>query len=273
MITRNDLRPSVTVPQTTVDALERIGGLNPFGEPMFRLCLAEDRYTKAHGIWNIWPDTATLDDRSGLGINEAQQILSEGQEVIDRMVRTGAPTENIKKVSDLIGEEINALFSEQSRKRPDKTIIGYNEDVPVYQMEGFILEKWKPAHCFGSPEQWDAYTFEGESALGPYPVFGDYELVAGPTPYMPTETQLGEAIRDHLRQLNEKPGSPAGRVKLLLDKMEARRVAKMRDIKNLVESFVKDGTLGKARSTISLGAGRIRNELAKRAGITEHMGN
>lgn len=273
MLTRNDLRSSITIPENLQECLLRVGGLNPYAEPKFRLCLAEDRYTKAHGTWNIWPDSATLDDRSGLGINEAQQILSEGQAVIERMQSAGASDEAIKKVSDLIGEEINVLFSDAGNKRPLKTTEGMNEDVPVYQFEGFILEKWKPAHCFGSPAQWNAYTFRGEAALGPYPQHGDYELIAGPTPYMPTETQLEERVREHTHKLTERPGSPATRVKQLLDKMEMRRQEKVRALKNLVESFVKDGTLGKSRSTISLGAGRIRQELADKAGLKGHYGN
>ena len=269
---RNDLKNSVTIPQHLNDLLLRIGGTNPYGEPMFRLCLAEDRITKAAGMWNIWAEDASLDDRCGLGVNEAQQILAEAQQTIDRLYYQGVDEEVLRKVSLLAQEEVSALFDDQLSKRPERVIKGINEEVPLYQCEGYIVERWKPAHCFGSPSQWESYTFEGDCVLGPYPHYGDYELIAGPSPYMPSEAELAEAVKHHMHNLREKPSSPVERVRQLLATMEKRNKDRMRHVKNQAESFRKDG-VESIRNRVSLGAGRVRQELATKAGIKGHYGN
>jgi hypothetical protein len=268
---RRDINYSCVVPQALSDCLLRIGGTNIYGEPMFRLLLAQDRVTIANGVWNIWPDTATLDDRSGLGITEAQSILAEGQNVLDELEAKGASEDELRKVSELITEQINELFAEHAEKRPDRVIKGTYEAVPVYQMEGWIVEKWKPAHSFGTPEQWNSITYEGEPALGPYPTYGDYDYIAGPTPYQPSEAELREAVAQHFKQLHERAASPAQRVKQMLDRMERRRQERIKELKNRAEAFAKDNQQIFGGS--SLEAGRIRNEIAAKAGLPGHWGN
>ena len=49
---------------------------------------------------------------------------------------------------------------------------GLKRDIKYPHMaEDWLLEVWRPAEFYGSPEQWP------ESELGPYPSRGDYELV------------------------------------------------------------------------------------------------
>jgi hypothetical protein len=146
------------------------------------------------------------------------------------------------------------------------------KDIELYPFEGWVLEKWKPAESFGAPADWEAYRFGGENALGPYPVFGEYELVAGPTPYMPTAAQLEEAIRHDFRNIQSKPKSARERVCLLMAKIEQRQKAKAREQANHAEAFRKDGPAS-LRNRLSLGAGRVIQELATEAGLEGHYGN
>jgi hypothetical protein len=249
MIIRNDILPStVTIPKALLDTIERTGGKTPFHEPMFRLLLAECRVVKAAGAWNQWREGLPVEDRGGLGIKQIQRMIKEGRS------------------TDEINEYVNARVTVQ----PEKTVIGMI-DRPLYQFKGFILEKWKPAITFGSPDEWYAYRFQGEAALGPYPTYGDYELCAGPTPYMPTQEQCIEAIQRTFREIDERPTSPQARMSQMLLAQEEQEKALDRETHSKIEEKFKEDAL--LYKTSSLAAGRARNELAEAAGIKEHYGN
>lgn len=271
MIIRNDLRTSVTIPRELSETLLRVGGRNPYDEPMFRLIWAADRVTKAAGAWNIWPENASLDERGGLGIATLQKMLSQQQVVITTMIEMGFPHEDVQKMNDKLSAEIEAQWNEKMGQAPIRVERGMKE-VELYVVEGFVLEKWKPASSFGTPSEWYGYRFEGECALGPYPDAGDYEMVAGPTPHMPTSEQLEDAVRQHFREINNRPASAKDRMALLLAKMDAKRKARERERKNEIEAQVKDGPAS-LHNRISLGAGRVIQELADKAGLRGHYGN
>lgn len=249
MIIRNDLRPDSTiVPKALQEVIIRVGGRNIYDEPLFRLIRAEDHIVKNAGAWNIFQKGLSIDERGGLGIKQVIEMLTRGctlQEVAEFM-RTWSPANPIRVITGMM-------------------------ERPVYVFNGFIIEKWQPAHTFGSPEDWNALTFMGEPALGPYPHEGAYELMAGPTPYMPSPEEIENAIRHSWRQIEEKPRNPQVRlaqrmkdIQLALDIQERERV-------NKITSLLKEDTL--LYKTISLGAGRVIQERAKKAGLTGHWGN
>lgn len=249
MIVRNDILSSTTeIPRSLKATITKVGGKNPFGEPMFRLLLAECRTVKAAGAWNVWKEGTTLDEKSGIGVKQIQQMLKEGRTT----------------------EEINEFMNYKVTASPERVIQGMIER-PLYQFKGFILEKWKPAVTFGSPEDWNAFRFNGEPALGPYPTYGDYEICAGPTPYMPSAEQCEEAIRMTFKEIDERPSTAGGRMAQMMMAQDAQEKALDRETQNMVESVMKEDAL--LYKTSSLAAGRARNELAEAAGIKEHYGN
>ena len=83
MIVRNDLKPNAAVvPEHLKDAILRVGGKNPYDEPLYRLLLAQDRITRAAGEWAIWADSVPAEDRGSLGIDDIQRMTTQMNEVI-----------------------------------------------------------------------------------------------------------------------------------------------------------------------------------------------
>lgn len=241
MIVRNDILPhSYTLPQEHKDALLRIGGKTPFGEPMYRLILAETRVTKASGDWSIWDDSVALDDRGGLNIKKALQLAQNGA----------------------TAEQLADALKPATPLRVECGI----KDVPLYPNEGFIIEKWKPAFSFGPPSDWP-------SSEGPYPQYGDYELLAGPTPYLPTIAECEVVIRSNMRSVEERPTSRRERLIRLMNMHQVKLDAEKKRRQQMIEDFVKDGPVGKLRNRLSLGAGRIMSKLALDAGLKGHWGS
>lgn len=237
---RNDLLPTTAViPKETREALRRVGGLNPFREPLYRLILAEQRITKASGDWTIWDDAVSLDDRGGINFKKVFALAQSGA----------------------TDEEIEAALTPASPKRVDRGIA----DVALYANEGFLLEKWKPASSFGSPASWPA-------SLGPYPQYGDYEDIAGPTPYLPTISELERAIRLNMQNVENQLTSRRDRYLRLLNISALREAASKKRRLAIVEDFVKDGPAS-LRNRLSLGAGRVIQDLATKAGLVGHYGN
>jgi hypothetical protein len=271
LIFRGDLKRENPAPPEALKYCLDVGGENPYGEPLFRLCLAEDRIMQAAGEWNQWDEDAPVEERGGLGIALVQQMLAQRQDIIYAARKKGFTEDEIKKITKDISGMIEEIIQECLARQPKSVFVGMAE-VEVYPSEGWILEKWKPAEAWGPEEEWNRYRFQGVAALGSYPHFGMYELFAGPSPYLPTEEEISSAIRMHFQELDSRPTSPQ---QLVLQMMNARaernkkkRAARLADI----QAAASDGP-GSLHNRLSLGAGRVMNELAKKAGIKEHVGN
>jgi hypothetical protein len=272
MIIRNDIKSNATVvPKSLKDTLLRVGGTNPYGEPMFRLVRAEDRISRAAGEWNRWAEDLSVDDRGGLGINDIQKMLLQLNQVLDAAERRGLPKHEIEKIARDLGGEMDEVLNSRLSAVPQSVDIGM-ADVEVYPYEGWILEKWKPAERCGSPEIWESYRFRGEAALGPFPQHGEYDLLSGPTPYMPDATQLEEAVRQNFRDIESRPRSARERVYLMMARADARRKQLAKEQNDRADAFRKDGPAS-LRNRLSLGAGRVIQEMAKKAGLVGHYGN
>jgi hypothetical protein len=271
MITRHDFRSAPTeVPQALQETLLRVGGKNIHKEAMYRLCLAQDRTRRCAGAWAQWKPGTSLDERSGLGIKELQRMLRNYKILIEVAI-DAMPRHDFdvfqKQLNDRLDEHIKALAVPKAPNSVERGMM----DIPIYNFEGWILEKWKPAHTFGSQDEWYAFRFEGKAALGPYPIHGEYELCAGPTPYQPSSEQLETAIHEEIRKAEARPTSARERmVQTMLD-IERQQEAQDRETQNQVEAAYKDASV--LMNRLSLGAGKVRTELALKAGITEHYGN
>jgi hypothetical protein len=271
LIFRGDLKRENPAPPELLKYCLHAGGENPYGEPLIRLCLAEDRIMQAAGEWNEWDENAPVEERGGLGVALVQQMLAQRQEIIGEARRKGFTEDEITKLTRDISGMIEEVVQECLARQPKSVFVGMAE-VEVYPNEGWILEKWKPAEAWGPEDAWTGYQFQGVSALGPYPTFGAYELFAGPTPIMPTEEEIATAIRVHFQELDSRPSSPQQLVAQMMNAREERnrkkRAARLADI----QAAASDGPAS-LHKTLSLGAGRVINALAKKAGIKGHVGN
>lgn len=270
MPVRRDLKPNGTIiPKDIQRELKKFGGTNPYGEPIYRLIRAEDRITLAPGEWSIWPDELSMDDRGGLGIPILQKALMEYRTAMENMVEKESQHE-IDKAAKRFNADFEKLLQSRLSAAPIRTERGMRE-IPLYPNEGFILEKWHPAEHYGSPSEWNRLTFDGMPAAGPYPEYGDYEMFAGPTPYMPTIEQCKDAIRQNFRDVQTRPQSSKERVRLLLEKTELEKQKRDQAIRDNADAFRRDS--GALMNRLSLGAGKVRQKLADRAGLKGHYGN
>ena len=214
----------------------------------------------------------SIDEKSGLGIKRVQAMIRnyrahrrDGR--LATLSRHEADT-LCSKLGDRLNEHIEANW--QNREHPDSVQCGMM-DISIYNMTGWILEKWKPAHTFGPVEEWYSFRFQGQAALGSYPIHGEYEFCAGPTPYQPSAEQLENAIHEEIRKAEARPTSARERmVQTMLD-IERQQEAQDHETQNQVEAAYKDASV--LMNRLSLGAGKVRTELALKAGITEHYGN
>jgi hypothetical protein len=200
-----------------------------------------------------------------------QKMLAQFKEVIHAAIMRGVPHFEVERIAKKLSGEIDEMLKSKLSAAPMRVDSGM-VDIELYPFEGWVLEKWKPAESFGSPADWASYRFQGMNALGPYPTFGEYELVAGPTPYAPTVNQIEEAIRQDFRNIQSRPRSARERVVLMMNKIEQRRKERQREQANKAEAFRKDGPAS-LHNRLSLGAGRVIQELATEAGLTGHYGN
>lgn len=99
------------VPSEIQKRITEAGGLNPYGEPLFRVVWGWDRLAYLHDTWE-----------------------------------------------DIKGDEI-------TNKTEGRWVPKY------WPYDRWHLEKWLPAECFGSPEDWAVRC----ASLGPYPSQGDWE--------------------------------------------------------------------------------------------------
>ena len=230
---RDDIKGVTVVPTSTVEFLERYGGKTPFGEPMWRIVLAQNVYWKLAGNFKIWDESLSLNERGGID-----------------MWHGGKQFEN----------------------RPLRVECGMVERKKYPHLEGWILQKWYPASKY-SKTMWFApenCMADGTPKLGPFPEYGDYELVSGPYPQIPTLSQLQLFISDHLRRLDEMNQNVEQRI---LDNVYAAQQEEQEYEKRL-EAKVDDYLTDKCSyiDSCSLEAGRIRTKLAEKIGIRTHVG-
>lgn len=154
---------------------------------------------------------------------------------------------------------------------PIRTVVGLQEVVKYVGMVGWILERWKPTPC--SEYQWLAAKVPETHIpmLGPYPENGIYEHAAGPTVTMPTTEELKAAIEETEWNFAQHDGNVERAVRERVARAVEAYKEEGRQLRERTEQMVRD-VLSPWRST-SLQAGRWRNEMALRAGITEHAGN
>ena len=230
---RHDIHGVERAPSDIEEYLLRVGGRNPFGEPMWRLVLAGNVIWKVQG-GKVWDENLTIAERGGIDV-------SDGRRYENRPVR----------------DEADRLV--EQRRYP--------------HLEGWILQKWFPASSYNKAQWFEPQhcMADGTPKLGPYPQFGDYEMMAGPMERLPGKQQIHEFISAYYRGLESRHSSVETRMREMLNALEYEERRQVRDAREFMDEYMRDKCSYITSS--SLEAGRVRTERAEKLGIREHVGN
>lgn len=233
------------------DFLIRLGGKNTFGFPNYRLVESDRVLEKKGGNWQDWDDSLSIEERCPV----------------------------IRKVVDVItgDKDGKPVVTQQAITLPGNTpfrTVAEMREVPKYshlESQGWILEKWFAPEMFGGPDFWSSLVVPGTSIplLGPYPERGVYEMIAGVFPFAPATSFLEQFISFHTKKSREMQESDARKV---INQKTDRLLAAEQKRNDETTAHILDKIKGPLLGT-SLVAGRLRNEMAERAGIRSHMGN
>jgi hypothetical protein len=235
---RDDIVGAIRAPKAVQDFLVAIGGKNPHGEAQWRLIMASSRVRKEGGLFIDWDTNYSIQERGGFVYDETNT---------ERTLSTLKPT------------------SIRAELRTVKVYPG---------IEGWILEKWFPAHKYGSRESWLRAKVEGTDIplLGPYPENGDYEMVSpDSSPRVPGFSLLREAVSSYEYARQAVEGTIERRTSERVNEAEFRMRAAEEKYAKYVQDYLRD--YSKPIWGSSLAAGRMREELARKAGVKEHAGN
>jgi hypothetical protein len=230
---RDDIRGVERCPQEIGEYLLTIGGRTPFGEPMWRLVVASNIVWKVAG-GKVWDGNLSVSERGGVDLYE------------------GRPYGN-KPLRD----ESDRLIEQQRYPH----------------LEGWILQKWFPPAAYNK-SQWFAPENclpNGIPKLGPFPQYGDYEMIAGPVLRVPGRQELYGFVSAYYRDLESRTGSVEGRIREAVNAAEYARKREEQQTRTFVDEYMRDKCSYLWSS--SLEAGRIREQVARQAGVKEHVGN
>lgn len=279
---RDDVEPAGRAPNDVVEFLIRVGGKNIFGEPRYRMVLAQHVRQWAGGEWNEFPDDATLSERGGVDFDAVKFEVEDAK----GNVKTGTKLVNICDASSKLL----------------RTVVEVRREERYPHLKGWMLQKWYPCShpAFGSREQWEAATLKGRpdiSLLGPWPSMGEYEpcslwqedkssnlLIENGE--VTTLGVVGLCLKEipPLRVLDkaicaaEDPaldsrsiGATAGeRRRRRLNEWMAREQKRREERKQRNKQVIQDHMKPYWGSSVE--AARLREKLAEKAGITTHVG-
>ena len=230
---RYDICGVERAPQEIQDYLLTIGGCTPFDEPMWRVVLARNVVWKVAG-GKVWDAGLSVSERGGFD-------LLEGRPYANHPIR----------------DESGNLVEQQRYPH----------------LDGWILQRWFPA-SFYNKTQWFAPENclpGGMPKLGPFPQYGDYEMVGGPMQRIPGRQELYDFVSTYYRGLEERRGSVESRAREAMNAAQYARQREEHQTRTFVDEYMRDRCSYIWSS--SLEAGRVREEVAQRLGIREHVGN
>lgn len=235
-MTRDDVRGTQRCPSDIADYLLTIGGKTPFGEPMWRLVIAGNVVWKVAG-GKVWDEGLSISERGGF---------------------------------NFAGEDGWGLYRNKPiRDESDRLV----ERKRYPHLEGWILQRWFPPSAY-SRTQWFACENclpGGIPKLGPFPQFGDYEMIGGPIQRAPSRSELHSFISAYFRGLELRAGSIESRIREAVNAAEYERQKEEQRVRAMADEYMRDKCSYLFSS--SLEAGRIRTERAGKLGIREHVGN
>jgi len=234
-----DLVGAIRAPEDLQKHLLGRGGANIYGEPIYRLVWSPSRVHKRGGRWHEWNPDIPVTERNGV------QWTFDTQGVLVPFMH-----------------------------RPLRIVVEVR-DTRKYAFDAWVIERWMPKSYYGSQEAWENRVLPGTTIplLGPYPTEGEYELAAGGPgdTQLPTRGQLDNGLAECERMRNRWRGSVEQEVK---NRSQAAQHEYEKSLDRQGEELrlrLLEGR--KILLSTTLEGGRLRNELAARAGIREHVGN
>jgi hypothetical protein len=228
------------VPKETKRFLKRFGGVNPFGQPKWRLIVSEDCLVKEAGVWRDWAEGLSTKEKGGLNFSSVP----------------GQPGVNYQRYQN----------------KPIRVVTEVRETQRYPQADGWILESWFPASSYGTRADWYSYKADDgiTPMLGPYPEEGAYEMQYGPWEKMPSIDTLQSHISQYSSSIANRKGTPWARA---VEYVQRAEYAKEKEEKRFREECAAqfNDVLTPMKSS-SLAASRWRNDLAAQLGIREHIG-
>jgi hypothetical protein len=231
---RDDIRGITRCPQEIIDYLAVIGGRNPYQEPMWRLVLASSIIWKIAG-GNIWDESLGVTERGGFNIE------------------TGHRYDN-------------------HPLRDESTFLVEQQRYP--EIEGWVLQRWFPAEKYSRAEWFapeNCIPFTNIPKLGPYPQFGDYEIMQGPIPRVPAMEELRVYIKSYYYGMASRSQSMQQRIVEATTAAQYKKEQDEQRTRTRAYEEIRDKCSYLTSS--SLEAGRIRTERAEKIGIRSHLGN
>ena len=256
--------------------IRKVGGLNPNGEPYYRLVLAESIYELHGGHWVDWPAGLTIQEMGGTPLVEDKEFKKH----VIKLAGSGLPAQ------ELVAEVRRMV---PSAHQPLRTVDEMRLVQRYPYQTGWMLQCWRPPKQFGSRTWWEAQTVPGRPdlpILGPFPVKGDYEALdhverglngaeVVRTTYreLPDLTGLEEAIQflEAQKYREREAASPEARILIRIHDYE-RQLAANRE-KAAADRSMYLTELLKPYLGNSLEAGRLRTKAAEEAGLKRHVGN
>lgn len=274
---RDDVLPDGRAPKNIRKFLRDFGGTNPYGESNYRLVRAEHVLIHLGNNWTDWPDDTPIEEQGGITFSDESVLVP----ITTKIKKSG---HILKQLVEMPAEMLVA----QSKPLRQVAEMRWVHRYPG--LTGWMLQHWDPAALYGSRTWWEAQTVPNHpdlQILGPYPERGRYEQTCAWTTVndgkvevhtvllreLPSCAKLEEAIEDRERKRQEhRDIANQGWVRLIAinERMQIeQQEAKKR--REYVTQFCRDKV--KPMFGSSLGAGRIRAEMAKRAGMSSHVGN
>jgi hypothetical protein len=227
------------IPRETLRFLKRYGGVNPYGQPKWRIVVSSERLIKEAGLWRDWAEGLTTAEKGGLNFSAL----------------SGAP----------------GVAYQRYQNKPLRVVTEVRETQKYPQADGWILESWFPATTYGTREDWYSYRADDgiTPMLGPYPECGDYEMQYGPWEKMPTIDMLQSHISQYSNSIANRKGTPWARAVEYVQRAEYAKEKEEKRFREEAEAQFND-VLTPMKSS-SLAASRWRNDMAAKIGIREHI--
>lgn len=228
---RQPTDPMADTPQYMVEALRGYGGTNPYGEPLWRVILAENHLVQRCGIWH-------------------EVDPNDNQVEFAPAARGGALNYQTKQLQPLSVSGVETRW------------------IPRWPCEGWVLERWFPAHCYGSPEAWKAVkSSDGVTPMmGPYPARGAYWMMKGPWVEIPTVS----AVRQGVSSWENSVKHMHGQVDKALFELSMKQFMKVLDEKKAARDMALVGKVKRMREEMLRAVNRnsrlqaFRNELIEK---------
>lgn len=221
-------------------AIRRAGGINIFGEPLYRLVHSSHRRTPSGGMWVDWSDDLSIADRKD-GVNTPLRRVVETRHI-------------------LLYPNIQDKWVLEKWCGPEA--YGSPED-------------WYKPTTLGGTMLYIPSERASVASLGEYPSRGDYEAAgyAFPAEALCEATVL-TAIGRLEHQLDKMPSTPEGRVLRRCFEAQEREELKQRQFKAYAKEVFDEADFAFNNNAFSSGAGIKRAhssaKLLKKLGITQH---